>query len=122
MDFHSRHDWRVNMENVEVLASEAKERLIFLCGSVQNEVEVWEYFDKAILLSVDEETIRQRIRTRAGNDFGKSDHELDLILGWNRNIEIAYSGYGATIVDARQLLQGVVDAILEIAQGVRDRQ
>lgn len=103
---------------VSRLAEEARGGLIFLCGSVQNEVEAWKYFDKAILLSVDEETIRHRIGARTENDFGKSDYELDLILGWNRDIERAYEGYGAAIIDARQPLDDVVDDILELANAI----
>ena len=81
---------------------------------------MWEYFDKAILLSVDEVTIRQRIRARTSNDFGKSDLELQLILGWNRNIETEYAGYGAAIVDARRSLKDVVEEILEVTEALTD--
>ena len=117
VEFHSRHDWRVNVQSVRRLAEDAKEGPIFLCGAVQNEVEVWEYFERAILLSVDEETIRQRIRARTSNDFGKSDLEVEMILGWNQDIETAYAGYGAAIVDARRSLKDVVEEILEVATG-----
>ncbi len=116
--FHAHHDWRVDVQGVRRLAEDAGEELIFLCGAVQNEVDVWEYFDKAILLSVDEATIRQRVEARTENDFGKSDFELELILGWNRDIERAYEGYGAAVVDVRQSLQDVVDDVLQIADGM----
>jgi dephospho-CoA kinase len=113
-EFHARHDWRVDIQSVRRLAKDAGLDLVFLCGAVQNEAAAWDFFDKAILLSVDEETIRQRISARTENDFGKSDLELEFILGWNRDIENAYAGYGATIVDARQPLRDVVEDILEI--------
>jgi hypothetical protein len=116
--FHAYHDWRVDIQGVRRLAEGAGEDPIFICGAVQNEVEVWEYFAKAILLSVDEATIRGRIEARTENDFGKSDYELRLILGWNRDIESAYESYGAAIVDARQSLRDVVDDILEIVNGM----
>ena len=70
-----------------------------------------------ILLSVDEGTIRQRIESRTDNDFGKSDHELGLILGWNQNIERGYEGYGALIVDARKALPDVVEDVVRMAEG-----
>jgi dephospho-CoA kinase len=116
-DFHSYHDWRIDVERVRRLASEADERLVFLCGAVQNEVDVWEFFNKAILLSVDEDTIRKRIESRTDNDFGKSDQEMNLILGWNRNVESNYAGYGAVIVDARRSLSDVVKEVVRIAEG-----
>ena len=116
--FHAHHHWRVDVQDVRRLAEDAGEERIFLCGAVQNEVDVWEYFDKAVLLSVDEATIRQRVVARTENDFGKSDFELDLILGWNRDIERAYEGYGAAVVDAGQSLQDVVDDVLQIAVGM----
>jgi|ERR1017187_857298 dephospho-CoA kinase len=115
--FLARHDWRVDVESVRRLAEEADGRLVFLCGAVQNEVEAWEFFDSVILLSVDEGTIRQRIESRTDNDFGKSDHELGLILGWNQNIERGYEGYGAFIVDARKALPDVVEDVVRMAEG-----
>jgi dephospho-CoA kinase len=115
--FLARHDWRVDVEAVRRLAVEAEANLIFLCGAVQNEAEAWEFFDKAILLSIDEETIRQRLVARTENDFGKSDHELSLILGWNKNIESNYGAYGAVIVDARKALSDVVDEVVRIIVG-----
>lgn len=114
--FHARNDWRVDVEGVRRLAVVAKEKLVFLCGAVQNEIEAWQFFDQVILLSVDEETIRQRIASRTNNDFGKSDHELGSILGWNQNIEANYEGYGAFIVDARQALPDVVAEVVRMAE------
>jgi dephospho-CoA kinase len=118
--FLARNDWRVDVKRVRALAAEAKDKLIFLCGSVQNEIKVWEFFEKAILLSVDEETIRKRIESRTENDFGKSDHELALILGWNQNIESNYEGYGAFIVDARMAISDIVDEVVRIVEGRAD--
>ena len=97
---------------VEQLARMARDQVVFLCGSVENEDEVWELIDIVICLVLDESTLRERLATRTTNQFGKTPGELDAILGWNRTIEATYQAFGALVVNANQALTDVVDEIL----------
>jgi hypothetical protein len=90
----------------------ARDKPVFLCGSVENEDEVWELFDFVICLVLDESTLRERLATRTTNEFGKARVELDAILGWNRTMESTYREFGAFVVNANQPLNDVVDQIL----------
>ena len=90
----------------------ARDQVVFLCGSVENEDEVWELIDIVICLVLDESTLRERLATRTTNQFGKTPGELDAILGWNRTIEATYQAFGALVVTANQALTDVVDEIL----------
>jgi len=106
------HCWTINRPRVEQLARMARDEVVFLCGSVENEDEVWELFDIVICLVLDESTLRERLAGRTTNQFGKAPGELDVILGWNRTIEATYQGFGAVVVNADQALTDVVDEIL----------
>ena len=53
----------------------------FLCGSVENEVDVWDLFDLVVCLVADNDTIRERLQTRTTNSFGKHPDELAAALG-----------------------------------------
>jgi thymidylate kinase len=88
---------------------------VFLCGSTANEGEVWSFFRLAIYLAIDSETLRHRLATRTSNDFGRSDYERDMVLGWHRVAEDDYRRYGATVVDGTRPLSEVVDEVLRIA-------
>jgi dephospho-CoA kinase len=106
------HCWMISRARVEQLARMARDKPVFLCGSVENEDEVWELFDFVICLVLDESTLRERLATRTTNEFGKARVELDAILGWNRTMESTYREFGAFVVNANQPLNDVVDQIL----------
>jgi hypothetical protein len=97
---------------VEELATLGQDAPVFLCGSVENEKDVWALFDRVICLAIDDETLRRRLAARVTNDFGKSAEELAMVLGWNATTEATYRELGATIIDATVPLDQVVDAVL----------
>jgi len=85
-----RYEWRFDPERVAALAGRAEDRPVFLCGATANEAEVWPHFRLSIYLAIDEETLRHRLATRASNDFGRSDYERDMVLGWHQGAEDEY--------------------------------
>jgi dephospho-CoA kinase len=76
------HDWCVVPEKISTIASRAGDDVVFVCGMTQNEHEVTHLFSKVIYLSIDPETVRNRVGTRTRNDFGKAEHEMAAILDW----------------------------------------
>ncbi|MEK7153454.1 MAG: AAA family ATPase [Patescibacteria group bacterium] len=115
-DWYQKHDYRMSAERVEVLAERAKDRLIFLCGIPANDMELAGHYSKIICLVIDEETMKQRVATRDTNDFGKSPDELELMLYWHGKMLERYKGFGATMIDATQPLEKVVDEILTMSK------
>jgi len=113
--FLARYEWRFDPERVAALATQAHDHAVFLCGATSNEAEVWRHFRLAIYLAIDEGTLRHRLATRTSNDFGRSDHERDMVLGWHRVAEDDYRRFGAVVVDGARPLFEVVDAVLSIA-------
>lgn len=107
--------WTISIDRVQALASTAGSEATFLCGSAENEVDVWRYFDLAVCLVIDDETLRQRLATRTTNEFGKHPDELDAALGWNKVVEGEYRDLGATIIDATRPLFEVVREVLGLA-------
>lgn len=112
----AKHTWELSRKKTEEMAEKAKDKLIFLCGSPSNNLEVWDLFDKVICLVTDDETLKHRIATRTENEYGKAPDELEGILEWNKTHESRYRGYGAIIVDAKPPLSKVVDSVLAIAK------
>jgi hypothetical protein len=88
---------------------------VFLVGTVDNELEVWDLFDVVVCLVIDDETLRHRLETRTNNRYGKPPHELDLIRGWNQSTEENYRRIGAVIVDATRGVDEAANAVLEAA-------
>lgn len=111
-DFYDNHDWRLSRERVEELAKAAEGKTVFLCGSVSNDSELTGLFGKVVFLSVDPETLTQRLTTRTDNDFGKSPDELENILGWHENFERENRDRGAVVIDAARSVDEVVGDII----------
>ena len=76
--------------------------LIELCGLVR-------------ALVIDESTIRSRIDLREDNWYGKRPVEFDQILAWNVGYAETYRTFGAVIVDAKEPLPVVVEAVIRAA-------
>lgn len=110
-----RFGWRIKRAEVASLAVRMRDATGFLCGSVENEVDVWDLFDLVVCLVIDSQTLRDRLRRRPGNAFGKHPEELAAALGWNDGNESAYRRFGATIIDGTQPAADVAAAVLAAA-------
>lgn len=115
-EFLSQNDWIADPERVRQLTEDGEKRTVFLCGSVGNDDDVWSFFDKVFLLSIDEATMRHRLLTRTAHNFGTKAHELELLLVWRAVIDDLYARRGAVLVDATRPLPIVVDEILRVLE------
>jgi hypothetical protein len=107
--------YRLRRDRVEQLRDEAGAEHVFLFGTVDNELDAWDLFDIVICLVADDDTVRDRLANRMGNQFGKAQHELDAVLGWNQSMEENYRSFGAAIVDATCSVDEVAESVLRAA-------
>ena len=114
-EWYSRHEWVVSIARVKDLIEKSRTSNIFLCGIGSNRAEIIKLTDLTISLSVDENTLIERIATRK-NSFGKQAHELKNILEWRKDVTDRDKAAGAIIVDTNRSLGEVVDEILDIAK------
>jgi hypothetical protein len=110
-----RFAWKISRADVEALSANVRDKTAFLCGSVENEVDVRDLFDLVVCLVADNETLRDRLETRTTNAFGKHPEELVAALRWNDGVESTYRRLGARIIDGRLPPPEVADAILAVA-------
>lgn len=113
--FLQAHDWKIPRPAVEKLATEARDKTMFLCGVGGNEAEIRDLFKAMFALVIDDETMKHRLATRTGNDWGKQPHELALTLGWQDQARQDYAKYGHLVIDATQPLDTVASEIIRHA-------
>lgn len=90
--------------------------VVYLCGPAGGEDEFWDLLDCVITIAVDNETLGHRLLTRTSNSYGKAAHERDGILTANVGWAEAYERRGAIIVDGTLPLDGVVAAVIAVAE------
>jgi hypothetical protein len=113
-----RYGWAIVRERVETLVEESRFRIAFLCGSAENEADVYHLFDHVVCLVIDEDTLRHRLATRTTNPFGQHPEELAAALMWNPRLRAIHESRGATIIDGSKPVTEVADSVIDAA---RDR-
>ena len=106
------HEWRVYVDAFQKLKIEAKDKDIILCGVAAGDHEVLHLFDKILYLSLDDETLSNRLRTRIDNDYGKNEFELEEILTRKHGLDKKYTLREVVKIDATNSLADVVDEII----------
>lgn len=114
-EWFSAHEWRVFPEALDKLKARSRDKLIFMCGNVATKQELKDVYDTVIFLSIDEPTLRKRVAYREGNDFGKTEYEVQMILERDKAARALHEQRGSVIVDASQPIETVVTEILEVS-------
>ncbi len=111
-EFLANHSWKVPRSEVIALRDAAKSKAVFLGGSIANEAELLDLFSHVFALSIDGETLQQRIATRTNNDWGKQPHELALTLEVNKKLHERYQLHSYLVIDATKPFDVVVAKII----------
>lgn len=115
-EWFAAHSYRLIPEAVKELQRRAAGKTIFLCGTAHNEDDVWDEFDQVLFLDADEQTIKGRLATRTNSDYGKAPHEVAEIMQKYQLDQQKKLRPGVIPVDATMPVQGVVQAILRVAE------
>ncbi|MFG1906778.1 AAA family ATPase [Kribbella sp. NPDC048928] len=94
----AENTYRLPLETVRRIATEAGERTAFITGAVGNENEIWDLFAKVVCLTVDAATLEHRLVQRGA--FGSTPAELERVLHWHTRADTDNAGYGAHLISA----------------------
>jgi dephospho-CoA kinase len=111
-EWRKSHTWKMSRKKLLKLKIRAAEKPIFVCGVATNEDEYIDVFDVVFALSIDDDTLMHRIKTRAADSFGKNKNELETIREWQKSTEAYYLKIGAHVIDASQPITAVVGEIV----------
>ncbi len=95
------------------------EENIFLGGSVTNQAQFYPLFDEIFGLLLNKATLEHRLATRTNNPTGNDLAGRAYLVGINDRVQANLQKAGATIVDATQPLEKVVNEILS-GRGLND--
>lgn len=111
--FIEEHSWNVTRATLLKISHESQDKTIFICGTIANEENVKDLFLKRIALYADDETLTQRIKNRADNDWGKQPHELKQTLDHNKRVRSEYSQLGYILIDSSHSIESVLNDVIK---------
>lgn len=115
-EFLVAHSWNVPRTEVEELASKTKDRNVFLLGAFANQDDVIDLFGKVIALTIDKQTLADRVKNRPDSGFGKSEHEFDAIMDCYDDVYDKYKRLGYITVNSNRPIDEVVDDVVAVSE------
>jgi len=113
--WHSKHEWRIEVDAIKNLHIQSLERPIVICGVAEQDAEILPLFDRIMYLSVTQSTLQKRLTERTDNNFGKTEGEMQLILTRKSKLDQRYlSNSDIVIVDGEQETHRIIDQIASI--------
>jgi hypothetical protein len=85
---------------------------LYLCGGADNQLELSDRFTQVFLLQIDEPTMLARLDARQDDEWGRAGDSREYIRRLLPGYQDRLRAFGAVVIDARQPLDQVVDAIL----------
>lgn len=105
-------DWTCNKDRLKKLLNSESSPLTFYCGGMANTEEVWNVFDRVIVLTVSDETTVKRLLTRRPGEFGSTKDNRDWVLSWKHEVEHGWFALGGIKIDAEASPEDVAKAII----------
>lgn len=102
-------------DRITELLDRKRTKALFVSGTVSNQGRFYDRFDAVVLLHAAAEVLLERLAERTTNDYGKSDHERELILRHLAEVEPLLRMTCTHEIDASQPLDDVVEQLTAIA-------
>ncbi|HEY1085316.1 MAG TPA: AAA family ATPase [Candidatus Saccharimonadales bacterium] len=112
-DWFDKHEWRLYKNAFELLKQDARNKDIIVFGVSENDSEILDLFDKVIYLLIGNDELKERLRSRIDNDYGKKSSELNTILARKKKLDEKYLDCTYKI-DASRSLNSVSNDILNV--------
>lgn len=97
---------------VEQLLESHESGTLFLSGCAESQVRFYPRFDHIVLLSAPASVLRERLRLRTNNPYGKRPDELAEVLGYLETVEPMLRAAADHEVVATSAVEVVLDEVL----------
>jgi dephospho-CoA kinase len=107
-------EWLWREDRIAGLLSTEDADVLFVSGTVRNQVKFYPRFDHVILLSAPAEVMSERLGKRTNNPYGKDPDELGEILDFKRTVEPSLRTAADLEIDTSVAIDQVVAMILSL--------
>jgi adenylate kinase family enzyme len=106
-----QYAWNWDGELLNDILETNKDETIFFCGVAHNENSYFKKFDLRFALSVDDQTLIQRLQKREPERWVSGSPELNNQLAWNKKFREFSEQIGAVLIDSSRTAEEVADSI-----------
>lgn len=107
--------WNCDRNKMQKLINNEKSQLAFYCGAGSNLDEIYDLFDKVIVLQVSDETTIKRLKNRKPGEFGNTIDTQKWILSWKHKSEKTCIEKGGIPINAEASPGEVAEKVINIA-------
>jgi hypothetical protein len=112
----ARHHWAWDPARLDEVIRAAAPAKLYVCGGAENELGLADRFTKVFLLEMDEATMLARLDLPSrDNEWGRIGDTREYLRCRLPEVQGRLRAFGAIPIDARQPLDQVVDAILQVS-------
>jgi shikimate kinase len=107
-------EWLWREERIARLLSTEDAAVLFVSGTVRNQVKFYALFDHVVLLSAPAEVMSERLRSRTNNPYGKDPDELAEVLDFKNSVEPSLRRAADLEIDTSAPIDQVVARVLTL--------
>jgi adenylate kinase family enzyme len=111
-EWYEKHERVFDEKILKNLLIKHADETLFICSITANQKKFYPIFKKIFLLTIDKNTLVNRISSRSNNHFGKHPVEFSRLLARHDQFDQELRSLGAIPIDATKSLDAVVNNIL----------
>jgi adenylate kinase family enzyme len=111
-EWYEKHERVFDEKVLKNLFAKHIDETLFICSITSNQKRFYSVFKKIFLLTIDKNTLVERISSRTNNHFGKHPVDFSRLLARHDQFDEELKSIGAIPIDATCPLEEVVDSIL----------
>ncbi|WKZ24899.1 MAG: AAA family ATPase [Patescibacteria group bacterium] len=111
-------DWICNKKRLQSLIRKNSEGIIFYCGTASNLDDLLPLFNKVFLLKTNQNILRERLKAREINEFGRTTEVQKWIFSQKTKWENNLKQKGVIIIDANRSLRKIAQEIIKRSESL----
>jgi dephospho-CoA kinase len=111
------YEWLWREDRIARLLATEDAEVLFVAGTVRNQLKFYGQFDLVVLLSAPEHVMSERLRSRTNNPYGKHPDELAEVLSFKQTVEPSLRRAADLEIDTTVPIDQVVATILRAVFG-----
>lgn len=110
--FAKEASWICDRGKLKKIIDNEKSDLTFYCGAGSNIDEIWDLFDRVVVLRVSDKTTVERLSSRGPDEYGHTPEVREYVLSWKDKVEKDWLQKGGISINAEESPKHVAQLVV----------